>query len=123
MLGKKIKNQVIDKDFGYQVRSTDKLQSEQSATIMWEAFKRYQYYPLLWNTFPFHPHISGNTQSNRTPTRAEQEIGRTFILHLISLYEIKSIYSVGNTAEVTLNMLGIKNIKLRHPANGGKPDL
>ena len=122
LFGDKVKNQIIDKDFGYKVRSTDKLQTEQSATLMWEAFEKYQYYPLLWNAFPFHPHVSGKPQSNRTPTRAEQENGRTFILDLMDIYNIKEVYSVGNTAEESLNKLGIQNKKIHHPANGGKHD-
>lgn len=122
LLGKFHSNQIIAKDFGYKVRCIDAPRSEQSATIMWSAFERYQYYPLLWNAFPFHPYKSGNPLSNRTPDRNELEIGSSFIFDLIEMYGIKTIYSIGNTASDTLNKMGIANSRLRHPANGGKPE-
>jgi hypothetical protein len=42
---------------------------------------------------------------------------------LIQLFELKTIVAVGNTAQLTLNFIGIALSKLRHPSYGGKLSL
>jgi len=104
-------------------RKTDefeKLWKEASASIVWQSLVTAPHIPLIWNAFPFHPFQTENKQSNRKPTQAELSIGKEFLQELIQLFEIKTVVAVGNTADATLNLMGITSLKVRHPSYGGK---
>lgn len=89
---------------------------EASSTIIWSVLKERNFYPLLWNVFPFHPHKENNRQSNRKPTQKEIECYSYFVEDLLSLFpSIENIYALGRTAEKALP----NTIYIRHPANGG----
>ncbi|HSW63110.1 MAG TPA: uracil-DNA glycosylase [Dissulfurispiraceae bacterium] len=105
---------------GYKIRDTNKPQSEASATIVWEYLHKRNTYPLIWNAFPFHPHMENDTESNRKPNIYELKIGKNILEELINSFKIKKIIAVGNTAHETLLKIGINSSKVRHPANGGK---
>jgi uracil-DNA glycosylase len=94
---------------------------EPTSTIMWRTISKYPELPLLWAVYPLHPHQEGNLQSNRTPTRSEVEGAKSHLIKLLEITGITSVLSLGNTAKVTLDDLGIPSIKLRHPARGGGP--
>ena len=100
----------------------ERVYGEQSATIVWETLAQLQALPLIWNTFPFHPHQAGRPLSNRKPRQAETELGAAFLLRLLALWRIQQVIAVGNVAYDTLGKLGIESHKLRHPAHGGKND-
>ncbi len=109
------------KDKGYQkTKEQEVIQKEKTATMLWEVLTEINELPLLWNAFPFHPFKNDNKNSNRTPTKEELLQGEKFLKSLINLFDIKNIIAVGNVAEVTLNNLGYKTNKIRHPAYGGK---
>jgi len=105
---------------GYKIRDINNPQSEASATIVWEYLKQRNLYPLIWNAFPFHPHLENDTESNRKPSKSELEYGKNVLEELIGIYHIEKLIAVGNTAHQTLTKIGIKCSKVRHPANGGK---
>ena len=108
---------------------------EQSAQIIWEILKQNDSNGtpkfnrvLMWNAFPFHPYEGGNEDSNRSPTEAELQIGKIFLMKLIDMFsapqhQIK-IYALGNIAAKTISKiinLPLSSIsKIRHPAHGGK---
>lgn len=98
------------------------IRKEQSATIVWETLERFQFLPLLWAAFPFHPHKPGNPLSNRPPTAADLALGRPIFERLIDLFEIESIVAIGNHAHKSLAATGRDVPKIRHPAQGGKND-
>ena len=114
------KNHFFGLDNGFMVRDVNKLQSEASATIVWEYLHKVNIYPLIWNAFPFHPHKPNDTETNRKPSMIEIEFGKGILEELIHVYKIKNIIAVGNTAQETLLKIGINSNKVRHPANGGK---
>lgn len=99
-------------------------QKEASAQTMWEVFRRYNYVPLMWNAFPFHPHLAGDKKSNRTPTPAEiKKYGQKFIKLLMAEFpEIESVYAVGKKAQDLLSKMGIEADYIRHPSHGGKSE-
>jgi uracil-DNA glycosylase len=97
----------------------DRVYKEPTSTIMWRTISRYEQLPLLWATFPLHPHELGNTQSNRTPTRSEIALAKTHLIKLLKIVKPKTVLSLGNTAKRTLDELNISSQKLRHPARGG----
>ena len=105
------------KDAGF-----ERVYGEQSATIVWETLARLDALPVIWNTFPFHPHRAGRPLSNRRPRKAETEMGAVFLLRLLALWRFKRFIAVGNVAYETLGRLGIDCHKVRHPAHGGKND-
>ncbi len=100
----------------------ERVYGEQSATIVWSTLSQLRALPLIWNTFPFHPHKTGRPLSNRKPRGAETELGSGFLLRLLSLWRFQQVIAVGNVAYETLGKLRIDCHKVRHPAHGGKND-
>ena len=100
----------------------ERVYSEQSATIVWTALAQLKALPLIWNTYPFHPHKVGRPDSNRKPRKAETELGATFLLRILAQWRFRQVVAVGNVAFQTLGDLGIACRKVRHPAHGGKND-
>lgn len=74
---------------------------------------------VFWNAFPLHPHLSGNSLSNRTPVRAEIE--SVYHLHMLffRIFPHCKVIAVGNHAKALLDQIGIESSVVRHPANGG----
>lgn len=100
----------------------EQVYGEQSATIVWGTLAQLDAAPLIWNTFPFHPHQAGRPLSNRKPRKSETELGGAFLLRLLALWRFQQVIAVGNVAFQTLGDLGIACRKVRHPAHGGKND-
>ena len=98
------------------------IQGEQSATIVWETLADLGRAPLIWNTYPFHPHILGDLRSNRKPRKAETTLGSQFMRDVVMLFKPEVIIAVGNVAETTIIGSGLNCVKVRHPAQGGKND-
>ena len=96
--------------------------SEQSATIVWNTLADLRHVPLIWNTFPFHPHEIEKPLTNRRPRKHETELGSLFLQRIIDLFTPKMVIAVGNVAHETLAEIGIESTKIRHPAQGGKND-
>lgn len=118
---KLIHNHPFFRQQGYELlHENDKLQSEQSARIVWEALDDFEVLPLIWNIFPFHPHAPGNSKSNRTPTKKELELGQPYLEQLLEIFPIAHILAVGKKAAMMLEKEDIPHSCLRHPAHGGK---
>ena len=103
-------------------RKTDeweKIWKEPSSTIVWGALRSVKRLPLIWASYPYHPHKTGEALTNRAPTNEELVIGRPFILEIMEIFGIKRVLAVGNKAEITLGKLGIIAPKVRHPSHGG----
>jgi uracil-DNA glycosylase len=93
--------------------------AESSASIVWKTMDELQFFPLIWASFPFHPHQPGNKESNRPPTKAEILTGQTFLQSLLEIFEITTVVAVGRAAEKTLGLLHIPATCIRHPSHGG----
>lgn len=77
-------------------------------------------YSLVENIFPFHPFDpSKGPLTNRTPTAAELEVGAYYTEVLLKLCPNITVVSIGGHASKMLSKLGIENIHVPHPANGG----
>jgi uracil-DNA glycosylase len=98
------------------------MRKEPSATIVWGELARLQFVPLIWSAYPFHPHKPGVPESNRTPKRAEIDVGRDLFLDLAAAFQIEEVFAVGTIAHASLAVAGIDAPKIRHPAQGGKND-
>src|SRR5688572_14354083 len=92
-------------------RKTDEFEriyKEPTGTVMWGTLSELNFLPLLWATFPFHPHKPDNPQSNRAPTRQEIEFGKDIFQDLMKIFGIKKIVAVGNVAHGALTQIGIE---------------
>lgn len=95
---------------------------EQSATIVWSTLAELKQVPLIWNTYPFHPHKPSQPRSNRRPRKPETDTGANFLRYIIRFYKPEVIIAVGNVAHNTMTGMGVNCVKVRHPAQGGKAD-
>lgn len=112
---------VLGEEHGYRrATATPKPSTEASATMVWATIRHLEPLPLLWNAFPFHPHIDGNPLSNRLPAAGELAIGERFIEWLLRLFPIERVAAIGNAASSSLTRLGVEHVKVRHPSQGGK---
>ncbi len=98
---------------------SEKLWKEPSATIVQRTIDGLPALPLIWATFPLHPHLPGKELSNRAPKADEVALGASLLRDLIAVLQPVQVVAVGNIAEKTLNSLGISAIKVRHPSHGG----
>lgn len=116
--------EVYGEQYGYQVPpdAADAAYKEQTATIVWQTLPTLRTIPVNWNSYPFHPHKPGEPLSNRAPRKPEVELGRSFLLEMLELFDVDTIIAVGNTAHKALHAVGIEAAKVRHPAQGGKND-
>lgn len=96
------------------------IQSEQTATILWSILPELGIVPLVWGSFPFHPHQPDKPLSNRKPRASEVKVGEPFVRELLSIFAPKKVIAVGNVGYGLLTDMGIPCVKIRHPAQGGK---
>jgi len=95
--------------------------SERTATIVWQSFAGKEGVPAFWNTFPFHPHLPGNSGSNRKPTAAEITLGAPFTRTIVQILEPHTIVSVGRVAESVVKSAfpHLPHIMFPHPSHQG----
>jgi hypothetical protein len=95
--------------------------SEPSATVVWKTMHALDIAQdtVLWNAFPWHPHLPGQLHSNRTPTRLERSDGVAVLRALLRLFPRAQLFAVGRHAEQALIDLDLIAIPLRHPSMGG----
>ena len=97
--------------------------TEPTATIVWERLIRSGFDMkefIFWNAFPWHPYNpKKGILSNRTPSDAELEKGKSVMNELLSIMNVTKIIAVGEKARVQLEKTGIYAPAVRHPANGG----
>jgi hypothetical protein len=97
--------------------------TEPTGTIVWGETAQTNYSPkafVLWNAFPWHPYKPGvGLLSNRTPASDELKAGTDILKQLVKIAGTEKIIAVGEKSYAILNQLGIRSIKVRHPANAG----
>ncbi|MGF9648605.1 uracil-DNA glycosylase [Pseudarthrobacter oxydans] len=94
--------------------------AEPTATVMWEVLAELDFLPLLWSACPWHTHLPGKPQSNRTPRTTEARLGTEFWQTLVELFGIETVVAVGNVAHRSLSASGMDVTKVRHPSHGGR---
>lgn len=101
-----------------------KIESENTATIVWEYLSKKKSTPLFWNSFPFHPHPKNNRNKNRAPTSGEVESGVNHLKRLYSIYNPKIIAGIGEKGVQCARKAfpEIDIIYIRHPSFGGKSE-
>jgi uracil-DNA glycosylase len=94
---------------------------EPSGTVFWTTLAGLGIVPLVWASFPFHPHRPGKPMSNRAPRTSELKVGQPFLQAVMGYFDVREIVAIGNKADESLTDLGIPHQKVRHPSQGGKP--
>lgn len=114
-------NNTFFKQQGFKcLNNSQNLESEISATIIWNELEKFKEKPLIWNIFPFHPHQPNENKTNRTPNKKELKLGKEYLIQFLKLFSIEKIIALGRKPETQISDLGLKYAYVRHPANGGK---
>lgn len=95
--------------------------SEPSATTIWSTLHGLGVAEetILWNAFPWHPHKSGNRQSNRTPKPSERALGIPVLEELLGAFPGARLGAVGRHAQQSMADCRREAFGLRHPSMGG----
>lgn len=96
--------------------------AERTAAVIWRVLSRIGEPVMLWNVFPFHPHVDGDPMSNRCHTRQEREATWPLLEALIDMIEPDRIVAIGRDASFALAELGVETIAVRHPSYGGQSE-
>lgn len=105
---------------GFAIATTDgRISAEPTATIAYGELSALGLFAVGWNAYPFHPHRSGDDQSNRPPRAGEIKAGLPFLQRVLALFPDLPAVAMGNVAAHALTTLGVSHVKLRHPAQGG----
>lgn len=96
--------------------------AERTAAVIWSALDKIEDNIFLWNVFPLHPYISGNSFTNRTHNSVERKIGEAILNELISTIKPKKIIAIGNDAAASASKIRkkLEINKFRHPSYGGQ---
>lgn len=105
------------------VRATDgPVMAERTAAVVWRVLARVRQPVVLWNVFPFHPHLADAPMSNRCHTRAERDQAWPLLEALIDMVKPQQIVAIGRDASLALADLGVPSEAVRHPSYGGQTE-
>ncbi|HRO33290.1 MAG TPA: uracil-DNA glycosylase [Brevundimonas sp.] len=105
------------------VRATEgPVVAERTAAVVWSVLRRVQRPTMLWNVFPFHPHLAEDPMSNRPHTRVERDATWPLLEALIEMVQPARIVAIGRDASQALADLGVACDAVRHPSYGGQAE-
>jgi hypothetical protein len=105
------------------VRATEgPAMAERTASVIWRVLGEVRQPVVLWNVFPFHPHMADDPMSNRCHTRAERDETWPLLQALIGMVRPKRIVAIGRDASQALADLGVAANAVRHPSYGGQAE-
>lgn len=96
--------------------------AERTAAEIWSLIAMLDLPPLLWNVFPFHPHLDTCAMTNRRFKANELSAVHHMNLTLLDMMGITKIVAIGRDAERYASTLGVKVYAVRHPSYGGLKD-
>jgi len=99
------------------------VETESTATIVWNYLLGKEVTPLFWNSFPFHPFHAGKAAGNRAPSDSEVEFGSKMLRELHDIYRPDFVAGIGHKGVAALSHIFPSQdiLYIRHPSNGGKP--
>lgn len=105
------------------VRATEgPIMAERTASVVWRVLEEVRQPVVLWNVFPFHPHMRDDPMSNRCHTRAERDETWPLLEALIKMVQPQRIVAIGRDASQALADLGVVADAVRHPSYGGQAE-
>lgn len=99
-----------------------KMFPERTASIIWQMLGQIESPVMLWNVFPFHPHLPGDQMSNRRHTLTERKASAALTHALVEFMKPNHIIAIGRDAEKALRSLNIPVYPVRHPSYGGQAE-
>ena len=99
-----------------------RIDTENTATIVWNYLSGKDTTPLFWNSFPFHPDEKGKPNGNRVPNDAEVKFGAEILKELHDIYKPEFVAGIGHQGVAALEQAfpGQTFSYIRHPSFGGK---
>ncbi|GAW39754.1 Uracil DNA glycosylase superfamily protein [Brevundimonas sp. SH203] len=105
------------------IRATEgPVMAERTAAVIWRVLEQVRQPVVLWNVFPFHPHMAGDPMSNRCHTRAERDETWPLLEALVEMVQPRRIIAIGRDASLALADLGVDADAIRHPSYGGQAE-
>lgn len=104
------------------ITTREKPWSEPSARIVWSTLHELQLAErvVMWNAYPWHPHVDGDPMTNRTPKTTEIKEGLHLLQSVIRAFPDALLVAVGRKSEQALGLLGNRDFyRVRHPSMGG----
>ncbi len=100
------------------------VESENTATMVWEYLSEKQQTPLFWNAFPFHPYQVRRPKTNRAPTTKEIEQGSRYLKQLADIFQPPLIAGIGRKGQLAAQKAFPNQSiqRIRHPSFGGKQE-
>ena len=93
--------------------------AERTAAEIWAQLRCISLPPLLWNAFPFHPHVAGDSFTNRRYTSKELSAVDDVNRELLSWMKIRRVVAIGNDAAHYARRFAVEVCPVRHPSYGG----
>ena len=78
------------------------IESENSASLVWQTLEGQDHYPLFWNAFPFHPYPKKIQNKNRAPNQKEMVEGASYLEELVELFLPRQIAGIGRKGTQSL---------------------
>lgn len=102
----------------------NKIEAENTASMVWRYLADKAVTPLFWNAFPYHPHPKGQPDKNRAPTKVEIKQGKRYLKALADLYQPSLIAGIGRAGtDCSQQAFPEQPITyIRHPSYGGKKE-
>lgn len=96
--------------------------AERTAAVIWSVLALIKAPVFLWNVFPLHPHMPGDSFSNRAHNSRERKVGEEVLATLLAILKPKRIVAIGNDAGHAAARVanGQSVICVRHPSYGGQ---
>ncbi|NQY82764.1 MAG: uracil-DNA glycosylase [Alphaproteobacteria bacterium] len=98
--------------------------AERTAAVIWEVLNRIEDPIFLWNIFPLHPFLEGDTFSNRAHNARERRAGTAILIKLVKYLKPRRVIAIGNDAYNVLSEILSADVvtKVRHPSYGGQKE-
>jgi hypothetical protein len=95
--------------------------AERTAATVWHVLTKMRVPLFLWNVFPFHPYLPGDSLSNRCHTVREWRACESFLIELLDMLKPRQFVAIGTAAYRALTHLGCQDCYyVRHPSYGGQ---
>lgn len=117
------KKHTIFSEIGREIHLS-KIETENTARIVWNYLEDKKSLPLFWNSFPFHPHPENIKNKNRQPNHDEINEGLIYLKKLVHIFNPRIIAGIGRSGtKCAQQAFADRTIDyIRHPSFGGKKD-
>lgn len=105
----------IEHPFEKATKSRNKPKVSSMASILWNLAERNNAKLLFWPVVPFYPHKKGGLKKVRNFTHKELLDYRNLLSDVVTIFEPKTILSIGKDTDEALSFLKVNHYKMPHP--------